>query len=70
MLQERRVIKDKLILIDKVKLYVSKFIAKGMCAETKITIEKINNLKNEQETRIYHPRVLKNLKCAKKREEK
>ena len=37
-----------------------------MSAETKQTIENINRLKNNQETRVYTPRVIKNLKCVRK----
>ena len=65
-LQERRILKDKIEFINTMKPYTSKFITKGICAETDITIKNIETLKNNQETRIYKPRILKNLKCAEK----
>lgn len=68
-LQERRVIKDKIDFISTIKPYANKFITKGICAETDATIKNIETLKSNQETRQYTPRVLKNLKCAKKKEE-
>lgn len=69
-LQERRVIKDKIDLISTIKPYTSKFITKGICAETDATIKKIETLKRNQENRQYTPRILKDLKCAKKNKEK
>lgn len=69
-LQERRVIKDKIDLISTIKPYTSKFITKGICAETDATIKNIETLKRNQENRQYTPRVLQDLKCAKKRKEK
>lgn len=68
-LQERRVIKDKIELINTIKPYTSKFITKGICAETDTTIKNIETLKSNQENRQYTPRVLKDLKCAKKKKE-
>jgi hypothetical protein len=68
-LQERRIIKDKIDLISTIRPYVSKFITKGICAETDITIKNIETLKSNQENRQYTPRVLQNLKCAKKKKE-
>ena len=68
-LQERRVIKNKIDLINTIKPYTSKFITKGICAETDITIKNIETLRSNQETRQYTPRVLKDLKCAKKKGE-
>ena len=68
-LQERRVIKDKIDLINTIKPYESKFITKGICAETDATIKNIETLRNNQENRKYTPRILKNLKCAKRYEE-
>ena len=69
-LQERRVIKDKIDLISTIKPYTSKFITKGICAETDTTIKNIETLKRNQENRQYTPRILKDLKCAKKNKEK
>lgn len=68
-LQERRIIKDKIELINTIKPYTSKFITKGICAETDVTIKNIETLKSNQENRQYTPRVIKDLKCAKKKKE-
>ena len=69
-LQERRIIKDKIDLVSTIKPYTSKFITKGICAETDTTIKNIETLKRNKENRQYTPRVLQDLKCAKKRKEK
>ena len=66
-LQERRMIKDKIDLINTIKPYTSKFITKGICAETDVTIKNIETLKRNQENRQYTPRILQDLKCAKKK---
>ena len=42
---------------------------KGICAETDTTIKNIETLKSNQESRQYTPRVIKDLKCAKKKKE-
>ena len=68
-LKERRIIKDKIELIKTIKPYTSKFITKGICAETDATIKNIETLKSNQENRQYTPRVIKDLKCAKKKKE-
>lgn len=70
-LKERRCIKDKidLININTIKPYASKFITKGICAETDTTIKNIETLKSNQENRQYTPRIIKDLKCAKKKKE-
>ena len=68
-LQERRIIKDKIEIVNTIKPYTSKFITKGICAETDATIKNIETLKSNQENRQYTPRVLKDLKCAKKKKE-
>ena len=57
-------------LVSTIKPYTSKFITKGICAETDTTIKNIETLKRNQENRQYTPRVLQDLKCAKKRKEK
>lgn len=64
----RRVLKDKLELINTLKGYTDKFINKGIIAETKQAIQNIDTLKSNHETREYTPRVVKNLKCAKVKE--
>lgn len=68
-LKERREIKDKIKLINTIKPYTTKFVMKGILAETDATIANIIKLKEYQETRQYTPRVLKDLKCAKKKGE-
>lgn len=67
-LQERRIIKDKIDLINTIKPYTNKYIMKGIVAETDITIKNIETLGSNQENRQYTPRILKDLKCAKKKE--
>lgn len=69
-LKERRIIKNKIELINTIKPYANKFITKGICAETEATIRNVETLKSNQENRQYTPRVIKNLKCAKKKGEK
>ncbi len=64
--KERRVLKDKLELINTLKGYTDKFINKGIIAETRQAIKNIDTLENNHETREYTPRVVKNLKCAKR----
>lgn len=68
-LKERKFIKDKIDLINTIKPYASKFITKGICAETDTTIKNIETLKSNQENRQYTPRIIKDLKCAKKKKE-
>ena len=68
-LKERRVIKDKIDLINTIKPYTTKFIMKGIFAETDTTIRNIQTLKSNQENRQYTPRILQDLKCAKKKKE-
>ena len=46
-LQERRIIKDKIELINTIKPYASKFITKGICAETDAIYEN-RQLKNKR----------------------
>lgn len=67
--KERRVIKDKIELINTMKSYANKFVGKGICGETEATIRNIETLKSNQENRQYTPRILKDLKCAKKSKE-
>lgn len=68
-LQERRIIKDKIELINTIKPYTNKYIMKGIFGKTDITIKNIETLKSNQESRQYTPRILKDLKCAKKKKE-
>ena len=68
-LRERRVIKDKIDLVSTVKPYTTKYTMKGICGETETTIKNIETLQKNQENRQYTPRILKDLKCAKKKKE-
>lgn len=67
--KERRILKDKLELINTVKGYTNKYTTKGIIAETRQAVKNIETLKNNQETREYTPRIVKSLKCAKKKGE-
>ena len=68
-LKERRIIKNKIELINTLKPYTNKFITKGITGETSITIKNIQTLKSNQENRQYTTRILQDLKCAKKKKE-
>lgn len=65
--RERRSLKDKLELINTIKGYTDKYINKGIIADTRQAISNIDTLKSNQDAREYTPRIIKNLKCAKKR---
>lgn len=67
--KQRRILKDKLDLVNTLKGYSDKFITKGIIAETKQAISNIDTLKKNHEIREYTPRVVKNLKCARKKEQ-
>lgn len=67
--KERRVLKDKLEVINTLKGYTDKYITKGIIADTRQAINNIDTLINNQQTRKYTPRVVKNLKCAKSKKE-
>lgn len=64
--KERRVLKDKLDLIKTLKGYVDEYIKKGIIAQTRQVITNIDTLKSNLESREYTPKVIKELKCAKK----
>ncbi|MCF0126132.1 MAG: hypothetical protein HUJ68_10345 [Clostridia bacterium] len=64
--RERRKLKDKLELINTIKGYTDKYITKGIIADTRQAILNIDTLKSNQDGREYTPRIIKNLKCAKK----
>ena len=66
--KERRILKNKLELLNTIKGYTDKYITKGILADTKQAIKNIDTLKSNQETKEYTPRVIKDLKCAKKKE--
>lgn len=65
--KERRVFKDKLELINTLKGYTDKYITKGIVGDTKQAIKNIEMLESNHKTREYVPRIVKNLRCAKKR---
>ena len=67
--KERRVLKDKLEVINTLKGYTDKYITKGIIADTRQAISNIDTLINNQQTRKYTPRVVKDLKCAKSKKE-
>ena len=67
--KERRKLKDNLDLIKAIKGYANKFITKGIIAETEQAICNINTLKKNQANRQYTPKVIMDLKCAKKKGE-
>lgn len=62
---------SKLNAIEIVAVYkkLEKVLQEGICAETDAAIKNIETLKRNQENRQYTPRVLKDLKCAKKKRE-
>lgn len=64
--KERRILKDKLDLIKTLKGYVDEYIKKGIIAQTRQAIANIDTLKSNLESREYTPKVIKELKCAKK----
>lgn len=65
--KERRIFKDKLELINTLKGYTDKYIVKGIVGDTKQAIKNIEMLESNHKTREYVPRIVKNLRCAKKR---
>lgn len=68
--KERRIIKEKLELIKTTKGFVDNHIVKGIVGDLEQVVENIDTLKRNQENRQYTPRILKDLKCAKKKKEK
>lgn len=64
--KERRMFKDKLELVNTLKGYTDKYITKGIVADTKQAIKNVEMLESNHKTREYVPRVIKNLRCAKK----
>lgn len=67
--RERRQLKDRWELVKTLKGYTDIYITKGIIANTERVINNIDNLKNNQDTREYTPKVVMNLKCAKKKKE-
>ena len=67
--KERRIIKEKLELINTTKGFVDNYIVKGIVGELEQVEKNLDTLKRNQENRQYTPRVLKDLKCAKKKKE-
>lgn len=68
--KERRIIKEKLELINTTKGFVDNYIVKGIVGELEQVEKNLDTLKRNQENRQYTPRILKDLKCAKKKKEK
>lgn len=68
--KERRKIKDTLEFIYSIKPYTNRFVEKGILSENSHVIKKIEVYDQHIETRIYTPRVLKDLKCAKNEKQK
>lgn len=68
--KERRIIKEKLELIKTTKGFVDNYIVKGIVGDLEQVVENLDTLKRNQENRQYTPRILKDLKCAKKKKEK
>lgn len=64
--KERRVLKDTLDFVKTLKGYADKYITKGIIADTKQALKNIENLKNLHSTREYAPKVVKELKCARR----
>lgn len=67
--KDRRVLKNRLELIKTLKGYTDKYINKGIIPETRQVIQNIDTLKSNQEKREYTPRVVKNLKCIRRKDE-
>lgn len=67
--KERRIIKEKLELIKTTKGFVDNYIVKGIVGDLEQVVENLETLKRNQENRQYTPRILKDLKCAKKKKE-
>ena len=66
--KERREFKNQLEVVNTLKGYTDRYITKGILAETKQVLENLDTLKKNQETRVYTPRVIKDLKCVKRKE--
>lgn len=64
--KERRVLKDTLDFVKTLKGYADKYITKGIIADTKQALKNIENLKKLHSTREYTPKVVKELKCARR----
>lgn len=67
--KERRVLKDKIELINTEKGFIDTYIVKGIVGELEQAIQNIETLKSNQENRQYIPKVLTDLKCAKRSRE-
>lgn len=64
--KDRRIIKDKLEFVNTLKGFTTKYITKGICGDVNQVITNIETLKKNQANREYNPRILKDLKCAKR----
>lgn len=68
--KERRIIKNKLELIKTEKGFIDNYITRGIVGELDQVIKNIDTLKRNQENREYTPRILKDLKCARKNKDR
>ena len=66
-LHERRTVKNKIQLLRDMQSYSKKYIEKGICGDTDNTLEILKNYKMNLEKSSYTPRIVKDLKCAKKK---
>lgn len=60
----RRIYKDKMEIMKEIEPYITKFITKGMLAETKGMIEKIDKLTKSLANQKYNAKIIKDLKCV------
>lgn len=67
--KERRIIKEKLELINTTKGFVDNYIVIGIVGDLEQVEKNLDTLKRNQENRQYTPRIIKDLKCAKKKKE-
>ena len=64
--KERRVIKNKLEVLNTLKGYTDKYINKGIISETRQAISNLEKLEENWRTRSYNAKVVEDLKCARK----
>ena len=64
--QERRKYKDELAKVEKIKAFTDKYNRKFITNDIKLLLKDLKTLKYNNENREYTPRILENLKCAKK----
>lgn len=64
--KERRVIKNKLEVLNTLKGYTDKYINKGIITETRQVIKNLDTLEENWKNRSYNAKVVEDLKCARK----